>query len=184
MPRDERSISRRDLLVGAAALPIAAAGRSDRISRENARAGTRDWLLTRTRVDPATRYRSPWIEGYCSQPSVRAGNRLDICVSTNPPSRFTIDLYRMGYYGGAGGRHVKSIGPLPGRTQPDPDVGPRRLRECRWEPSASFRIPSDWLSGVYLGKLTAEREGLQSYVIFVVRDERSADFIFQCSDTT
>jgi hypothetical protein len=184
MSRHARSISRRDLLAGAAALPLAAAARSDRISKENARAGTRDWLLTHTRVDPATRYRSPWIEGYCSRASVRAGEHLDICVSTNPPSRFTIDLYRMGYYGGAGGRHVKSIGPLTGRTQPDPEVGPRRLRECRWEPSASFRIPSDWLSGVYLAKLTAEREGLQSYAIFIVRDSRSADFIFQCSDTT
>jgi hypothetical protein len=45
-------------------------------------------------------------------------------------------------------------------------------------------IPRDWLSGVYLGKLTALREGLQSYILFIVRDERRADFIFQCSDTT
>ena len=34
------------------------------------------------------------------------------------------------------------------------------------------------------GKLTADREGLQSYVIFIVRDKRKADFLFQCSDTT
>jgi hypothetical protein len=40
------------------------------------------------------------------------------------------------------------------------------------------------VSGVYVGKLTEEREGLQSYVIFIVRDDREADFIFQCSDTT
>ena len=45
-------------------------------------------------------------------------------------------------------------------------------------------IPRDWPSGVYVGKLTAERENLQSYVIFIVRDDRKADFIFQCSDTT
>src|SRR5581483_8509919 len=35
-----------------------------------------------------------------------------------------------------------------------------------------------------LGKLTESREGLQSYVIFIVRDDRRADFIFQCSDNT
>jgi hypothetical protein len=46
------------------------------------------------------------------------------------------------------------------------------------------KIPDGWLSGVYLGKLTAEREGLQSYVIFIVRDDRRADFLFQCSDNT
>ena len=28
------------------------------------------------------------------------------------------------------------------------------------------------------------REGLQSYVIFIVRDDRACDFLFQCSDTT
>jgi len=33
---------------------------------------------------------------------------------------------------------------------------------------------------VYLGKLTTEREGWQSYVIFIVRDSRRR-FIFQCS---
>jgi hypothetical protein len=45
-------------------------------------------------------------------------------------------------------------------------------------------IPDDWVSGVYVGKLTAERDGWQSYVIFIVRDDRRADFLFQCSDTT
>src|SRR5262249_14363100 len=41
-----------------------------------------------------------------------------------------------------------------------------------------------WPSGVYLGKLTAEKGGVQSYVIFIVRDDRACDFLFQCSDTT
>jgi hypothetical protein len=90
----------------------------------------------------------------------------------------------MGYYGGAGGRHMLTLGPFPGVTQPEPAAGPRRLRECQWPPCASLRIPADWPSGVYLGKLTAEREQLQSYLIFIVRDDRPADFIFQCSDTT
>ncbi len=154
------------------------------IQRENERAGTRDWLLTKTRVDPASKYRSPWIEGYCSRTSVRAGEDLDIFVSTNPPSEFTLEIYRMGYYGGAGARWVAAKGPFRGRTQPDPAVGPNRLRQCQWEPSITLRIPKDWLSGVFLGKLTSLREGLQSYVIFIVRDERKADLLFQCSDNT
>jgi hypothetical protein len=157
---------------------------SDLIRRENAKPGTRDWMLTNTRIDPKTKYRCPWIEGYCSHTSVRAGEEIRFHVSTNPTSSFTLDLYRMGYYGGAGGRHVASLGPFHGATQPDPPVGERRLRDCQWEPCATFQIPRDWVSGVYLGKLTAEREGLQSYVIFIVRDDRKADFLFQCSDNT
>jgi hypothetical protein len=81
-------------------------------------------------------------------------------------------------------RLLLRLGPLKGKPQPDPEEGKERLRECRWEPATKLVIPRDWPSGVYLGKLTAERGKLQSYVIFVVRDDRACDFLFQCSDTT
>ncbi|HEY8506462.1 MAG TPA: N,N-dimethylformamidase beta subunit family domain-containing protein, partial [Gemmataceae bacterium] len=142
------------------------------------------WMLTNTRVDPKTKYRCPWVEGYCSHTSLRAGDTLKIMVSTNPPSPFVIDLYRLGYYQGKGGRHLLQLGPFKGAKQPDPPVGEERLRECTWEPAAELKVPADWPSGVYLGKLTAEREKLQSYVVFIVRDDRACDFLFQCSDTT
>lgn len=155
------------------------------IRQENARPGTRDWLLTKTRIDPASKYRCPWIEGYCSHTSALAGqDKIRFYVSTNPASRFTLDIYRTGYYQGNGARHVRTLGPFEGRPQPEPEVGAKRLRDCQWESCAELAIPDDWLSGVYIGKLTAEREGLQSYIIFVVRDRRRADLIYQCSDTT
>ena len=70
----------------------------NRIVTENERIGTRDWLLEQTRVDPESRFRSPWIEGYCSRASARAGETISFQVSTNPPSGFVLDLFRMGYY--------------------------------------------------------------------------------------
>ena len=160
------------------------ARRREVIARENQKAGTRDWLLSQTRVDAKSRYRCPWIEGYCGRTSVRSGEALPILVSTNPASAFWIDVYRLGYYGGHGGRFLKRLGPFQGKAQPDPPVGEERLRECRWEPATVLKIPEDWVSGVYLGKLTAEKSGLQSYIIFIVRDDRACDFLFQCSDTT
>jgi hypothetical protein len=36
------------------------------------------------------------------------------------------------------------------------------------------------LSGPIPAKLTALRDGTQSYIVFFVRDERTADFVFQC----
>jgi hypothetical protein len=193
----ERDWSRREVLKVVAATSLAPAlsrqavaaapptpADPERIRRENERLGTRDWMTTKVRVDPKTRYRSPGIEGYASRTSVRPGEAIAIHVSTNPPSPFLLEIYRMGYYQGHGGRLVKTIGPIPGQVQPDPPIGPKRLRECAWEPATTIAIPADWTSGVYLGKLTAEREGLQSYVIFVVRDDRKADFLFQVSDTT
>lgn len=163
---------------------VAADSTENLIQKENAKPGTRDWILTNTRIDPATKYRSPGIEGYCSRTSVRAGETITFHVSTNPPSPFTLELYRLGYYGGAGGRLVKHLGSFEGRQQTDPPVGEKRLRDCQWEPCTELRIPEDWVSGVYVGKLTAERIGLQSYVIFIVRDDRRADLLFQCSDNT
>src|SRR4029079_4672919 len=62
--------------------------------------------------------------------------------------------------------------------------GDKRLRDCQWTPALEFTIPHHWLSGVYLGKLRSLETGVQSYVIFIVRDDRPADFLFQCSDNT
>jgi hypothetical protein len=193
----QRDWSRREVLKAAAAASLAPALKAtaaraesptaadpERIRRENERPGTRDWMTTKVRIDPRTKYRSPWIEGYASKTSVRPGETITIHVSTNPPSPFGLELYRLGYYQGHGGRLVQKLGPIPGKVQPDPPIGPKRLRECSWEPSATITIPADWTSGVYLGKLTAAREGFQSYVVFVVRDDRKADFLFQVSDTT
>jgi hypothetical protein len=154
------------------------------IRAENEKRGTTDWMLKNTRVDPKTKYRCPWIEGYCSATSVRAAEALSVMVSTNPASPFSLDIYRLGYYQGMGGRHLLRLGPFKGTVQGDPPVGKERLRECRWEPATKLVIPKDWPSGVYLGKLTAEREKLQSYVVFIVRDDRACDLLFQCSDTT
>src|SRR6185295_19654965 len=96
--------SRRDLLRGATGAGIVSAlgcitpRRTDLIREENERQGTTDWRLTKAGLNPATKYRSPQVEGYCSHTSIRAGETLEVYVSTNPASPFTLDLYRMGYY--------------------------------------------------------------------------------------
>ena len=195
------------------------------IPAENAHPGATDWQLTRVRLD-ASGFRSPWIEGYCSQRSVAAGDTLDIMVSTNPPQPFVIEIFRTGYYDGRGARHMTTIGPLAGITQPTPEPGEKDLHECKWPPSYSLAIPDDWMSGVYLGRLTtlpgqrsedggqrpedgdddqpahsarplssilnsqssdssaSDEPYWQSYIIFIVRDDRPADVLFQCSDNT
>ena len=159
------------------------------IQAENAKPGADDWQLTRVRLDSRDGTRSPWIEGYCSKQSVAAGETIDIFVSTNPPVKFNIEIFRTGYYGGKGARLMKQIGPLEGIAQPTPEPGERNLHECRWQASTQLAIPADWLSGVYLGRLTTLPESpdepyWQSYVIFIVGDDRPADILFQCSDNT
>ena len=176
-----------------AAVLAATPAKPSLIKQENAREGSLDWQLTRVRVEQQPRgpksHRALHIEGYCSRQSVLAGESLDIMVSTNPPAKFIVEIFRTGYYGGRGARLMTTLGPLRGTKQPDPPVGPNRLRECKWEASATIKIPIDWPSGVYLGRLTTvtdtEQEPYwQSYVIFIVRDTRRADILLQCSDNT
>src|SRR3954453_20421961 len=125
---------------------------SDLIRAENQKPGSADWQLTRVRPDRQG-FRSPWIEGYCSKQSVKAGESLQIMVSSDPPRSFAVEIFRMGYYGGPGARLMKTLGPLDGKAQPVPAAGPKNLHECKWKPSATLEIPRDWPSGVYLGRL-------------------------------
>ncbi|MDA7620024.1 hypothetical protein N8606_01740 [Akkermansiaceae bacterium] len=199
----KRGMSRRDSIKGAAGAGLGLAAGSfpsvspgqdnsgrDLIRKENAKPGTRDWMLTKTRQLPGkinkilNNGRCPWIEGYCSANSVRAGETLKVMVSVNPESEFSLDIYRTGYYNGDGARLMRTFDSLEGIPQPEPEVGENYVRECQWEPSVEFEVPEDWLSGVYLGKLTAKTSGIQSYVIFIVRDDRPCDLLFQCSDLT
>ncbi|MBD3674330.1 MAG: hypothetical protein HUJ26_12465 [Planctomycetaceae bacterium] len=157
------------------------------IVAENQKTGALDWQLTRVRADKDG-FRSPWIEGYCSRQSVSAGETIDIMVSTNPARDFQLEIFRMGYYGGRGARLMKTYDRLQGITQPTPEPGEKNLHECRWKPSLSLTVPEDWISGVYLGRLTTIPAGQeaywQSYVVFIVTDDRPADILFQCSDNT
>ena len=87
------------------------------IARENQQPGTTDWLVRRvepaaanTREDRYTRQRA--IEGYVSRTSVRAGETLTAFVSTSPAASYRADVYRLGYYGGTGGRLMARLGPF------------------------------------------------------------------------
>ncbi len=185
MPRPNR----REALATAAALGLAtqipAAGRQpDLIRAENEKPGTTDWQLTYTKFDGAAKFRQSLIEGYLNKMSVRAGDKLTLFVSVTEPTPVWIDVYRLGYYQGTGGRHLLKLGPFDAVKQPTPPVGELRLRECKWEPTTTLTVPKDWPSGVYVGKLSARKHRYQSYVIFVVTDDRPADFLFQCSTNT
>jgi hypothetical protein len=181
------------------ALGAPAAAQSNPVQIENARPGSTDWLLTTVVRHDDEIYELGWhrrrgIEAYASHTSVRAGDTLNVHVSTYPANRYAVSIFRMGYYGGAGARLMRTIGPLQGTVEPTPEDGPRSLIECNWKVGFSLEIPKDWLSGVYLAKLTTLPSpggqyldlGMvgESYVIFVVRDDRRADLLFQASDLT
>ncbi len=194
------SINRRHFIASTGAAAIAAqlgapssqaapTAARELIRQENAKPGALDWQLTRVRLDKTGGFRAPDIEGYCSRQSVKAGEKLDIFVNTKA-KHFTVEIFRTGYYGGRGARLMSTLGPFDGREQPiPPPAGDKRLRECRWQPATTLTIPDDWVSGVYLGRLTTladkpDQPYWQSYVVFIVKDDRKADILVQCSDNT
>jgi hypothetical protein len=148
---------------------------------ENQRPGTPDWEIANAAV-------AREIEGYASQTSVNGGEPIDLFVHTTE-ARYTIDVFRTGWYGGAGARRVAGPIARSGIVQempaPDPTTG---LVECRWRDPYRLDTRDDsgpWPSGVYLARLTAGSTGRQSFIVFVVRDdEREAALVFQSSVTT
>src|SRR5207248_2770004 len=95
------------------------------------------------------------IQGYTSEASVAPGERLDIHVAMDPPGRYRLEFYRLGWYDGAGARLLGCIpdcgsdelGRRQSAPRPDPVTGEVR---AGWPVTDSFVIPADWLSGYYL----------------------------------
>src|SRR5439155_8943465 len=109
-----------------AAIPVA--GADNPVVTENQQAGSAGWNLTRTADDV-----NGQIKGYASLTSVLQGSTINFSISVNPAQTYTIDVYRIGYYGGLGGRLRLHDGPLNGTTQPacvpDSTTG---LIACDW----------------------------------------------------
>jgi hypothetical protein len=152
-------------------LSVAAETSVNPIVRENQQLGTNQWKIGngiyRTSDDV-----NQQIEGYASNSSVDEGQAISFFVTVNPPQTYTIDVYRLGWYGGRGGRFFEHIGPLRGQQQPDcPIDSDTGLRACSWQPSYTLTVRSDWTTGIYLARLTNARR-YQSYIVFTVRDDR------------
>jgi hypothetical protein len=144
------------------------------IQQENRRKGTTAWQLT----NPADNRQ---IEGYASLTSVPVGGDIDLFVNTRDKT-YSLTAYRMGWYGGTGGRQVLGSQRLPGVQQVTP--APPGPIECHWTNPFHLHVPTSWLSGIYLVKLHGNTSGKESYIIFTVRDSRHADLVFQQSVIT
>jgi Domain of unknown function (DUF4347)/Domain of unknown function (DUF4082) len=147
---------------------------------ENQQAGTNDWQIGST---VATNNE---IAGYGDASSINKGQALNLKVSLAQAGKYNLDVYRLGYYGGTGGRLISSVAGLNGVTQAAPTIDPTtRLVEAKWNTSYTLQTGADWTTGLYLAKLTDSTTGKQSYVEFVVRDDnRPAEIGFQEANNT
>jgi hypothetical protein len=134
------------------------------VIEENAKPGTSGWRIPKS--TPAD------IEGYADHASALKGQRVRLYVDTSA-SGFRVQLFRLGWYGGDGGRRVWTSRDIEGVDQPAPVIlsDPKTV-EAQWSRSLSFRIRDNWPEGSYLAKLVASTGG-QSYVPLVIRNDAS-----------
>ena len=148
------------------------------ISQENALLGTTEWELT----NPAI-YRE--VEGYPSKTSVALGDSIQLFTNTKAQN-YTIVIYRMGWYNGLGGRQIAGPFLMNGMSQEIPKPAPEtNMIECDWKDPFTLKIGQNWTTGVYLAKLEESASHKQSYILFVVRnDKKASDILFQLPVTT
>ncbi len=136
------------------------------------------------------------IQGFATDISVNRGGTIDFKINTTAPS-YSIPIYRLGYYGGNGARLVATI--------PSTEVTATEQSEClssdieivgsttagklldcgNWSVSASWQVPAEAISGVYIARPTRTDNGGASHIPFIVRNDSShSDLLFQTSDTT
>ena len=108
-------------------------------------------------------------------------------IDTNS-TNYRIDIYRLGYYGGMGARKVATIQHTGLQNQPAPlrDATTGVVDAGNWAVSASWAVPADAVSGVYIAKLVRQ-DGTagENQIPFIVRDDSShSDIVFQTADET
>jgi len=147
------------------------------IAAENEHQGDDRWA-----IDDHTN--TTYIQGYTSTTSALPNENMAVFVSSVKPIDYQLDVYRMGYYGGKSARLMYTETPLQSKAQGywtlhanladchtcavDPET---HEIDAHWQNPVALHINADWLSGVYLIKLTSLDPQIKaaSYIPFVVR---------------
>ncbi|CAN1209224.1 N,N-dimethylformamidase beta subunit-like C-terminal domain-containing protein [Tumidithrix helvetica PCC 7403] len=163
--------------VASSGVPVAA---QNAIVLENQKLGITDWKLSNVATNNE-------IAGYGDATSINIGQVLNLKISLAQVGQYNLDVYRLGYYNGKGGRLIASVAGLNGVTQASPTItnASTKLVEYKWTTSYILQSHNDWTTGLYLVKLTDCGTGKQNYIQFVLRDDnRPADLGFQDAITT
>src|SRR3954451_5142363 len=149
---DAAGLARRTIATAMALMAVAAGGAAaNPVSDENEKQGTDRWDLT----PPA----HPAIEGYSTEPSAAPGDTFHLHVRAPAGDRYRVLVYRLGWYGGDGGRAVACVPgcdgdepAVPQRPAPPPDPFTGRA-DARWSVTDEVHVGDDWVSGYYLAIL-------------------------------
>jgi hypothetical protein len=137
-------------------------------------------------------YGDPTIQGFATPFSINTGGTVSFKVDVDAGVSYSIRIYRLGYYGGAGARLIANMGNYTGVAQPDPlyqeETG---MTSCaNWSVSATWTAYDNGrvmnaVSGIYIARLTRNDTQGASHIVFIVRDDAAAsDILFKTADGT
>ncbi len=150
------------------------------IEQENCLPGDGNWQVTGSG--------DPTIQGFATDMSVNVGQTIYFKVNTDASS-YSLEIYRIGYYQGFGGRKVDVVSPSAHLPQVQPACifdNATSLVDCgNWSISASWQVPVTATPGLYIVHLVRPDTGGESQIPFVVRNDASqSDILYQTSDLT
>jgi hypothetical protein len=151
------------------------------IVAENARTGVADSTVGVSTIGRGT----DGFLGYAKQFSTDAGNSVSFAV--DGVNAANIAIHRIGHYAGNRWRLVATISNT-GTNQPDVQTlanSNGSTSASNWSTTATWSIPADAVSGLYVGVVRNSGNTAQSWIPFIVRnDSRTADIVIRVSDTT
>lgn len=124
------------------------------------------------------------VQGFATTMSVTPGGTVRFKIKAS--AAYTVDIYRLGYYGGMGARRQAprwSVTNPVNQPQCATDPSTQNYDCGTWSVSTQWAVPAAAVSGVYIAKLTSG--GDSGEIPFVVRDDsRTSDVLFKTSDAT
>jgi hypothetical protein len=130
------------------------------IADENLQQGSGGWVLSA---------HSPKLGAFTDRTSYLPGDVVSIHAGAETASSASYEVWRLGYYDGAGGRKILAGGPVTiplwQPTVLDPATGAVR---APWPTAFRFSVPSSAVTGVYLVRISAPAG--QTFAMFVVRE--------------
>ena len=159
--------------------PKSGASGDDRIAAENARSGDSGW-------NPAGSPAVSRVAGFATAASVAAGDAVVLRYGSN--SALDIDLYRLGWYGGSGGRLVDARRSVPPSGRFSARIDPATHRaEASGGGAVTIPTDRDWVPGVHTAVLRPVGGGPPRWLPIIVRAPSSrprAPILFVCATAT
>ncbi len=169
-----------------AVMTVTTVNASSAIFNENQKLGTSAWQLDSGLISTTN------LVGFAGATSALPGDTVSLYISASHPTSYDLNVYRLGWYYGLGGRLYLSATNLAAPTQGTWSLTgglagcsacvmdtTTHLLDTHWSMTYQLHIGTSWPTGVYLIKLASRSLSprAESYIPLVVRNAKNASTV-------